>query len=335
MYTDACEATHVRGEQSAEVLDLRMACLNERLGNARALSDVFASADGKVVENAVSAAAALPSLDRCADVAALRAVVKPPEDPATRKRVEDLRGELAQPMALRDSGQCARATAKADALIAEVRAVGYQPLLAETLFESAQLGTSGGDAETLQRFREARRGHRGHNDEVAAQASAHPVLRDQSPWAVRSPASGWGRARGRRAAGTRNSGRRDAGPGGRDAGGVGTRLRARPDAADHSIAITRRLLGPDDPLTINWEATRATGKRPPGVSTRLWRPTSGRAEHFERVLGPEHPRVALVWNNEGEVLNLLGRYGEAEVAYERAANSIVEPAWTPISWPGR
>src|SRR5258707_13249982 len=31
MYTEACEATHVRGEQSAEVLDLRMACLQERL----------------------------------------------------------------------------------------------------------------------------------------------------------------------------------------------------------------------------------------------------------------------------------------------------------------
>ena len=59
MYTDACQATQVRGEQSAEVLDLRMACLNEHLGNARALSDVFATADGKVVENAVSAAAAL------------------------------------------------------------------------------------------------------------------------------------------------------------------------------------------------------------------------------------------------------------------------------------
>ena len=95
MYTEACEATHVRGEQSAEVLDLRMACLKERLGNARALSDVFAAADGKVVENAVSAAAALPSLDRCADVTLLRAVVKPPEDPATRKRVDELRGELA------------------------------------------------------------------------------------------------------------------------------------------------------------------------------------------------------------------------------------------------
>ena len=38
MYVDACEATHVRGEQSAEVLDLRMACLNERLDDLRALS---------------------------------------------------------------------------------------------------------------------------------------------------------------------------------------------------------------------------------------------------------------------------------------------------------
>ena len=174
MYTDACQATQVRGEQSAEVLDLRMACLNEHLGNARALSDVFAAADGKVVENAISAAAALPSLDRCADVTLLRAVVKPPEDAATRKRVDDLRGGLADLIALRDSGQCARAIPKAEALISDVRAVGYQPLLADTLYESAQLGSSCGDiAETLQRFRDAHAAATAsRNDEVAAQASA-------------------------------------------------------------------------------------------------------------------------------------------------------------------
>ena len=148
MYTDACQATQVRGEQSAEVLDLRMACLNEHLGNARALSDVFAAADGKVVENAVSAAAALPPLDRCADVTLLRAVVKPPEDAATRKRVDDLRGELANLIALRDSGQCARAIPRAEALISNARRVGYQPLLADTLYESAQLEAA---AVTLRR----------------------------------------------------------------------------------------------------------------------------------------------------------------------------------------
>src|SRR5204862_7915843 len=66
MYTDACEATHVRGEQSAEVLDLRMGCLQGRLGGVAALSEILARADGTVVQNAVSAAGALPPLDRCA-----------------------------------------------------------------------------------------------------------------------------------------------------------------------------------------------------------------------------------------------------------------------------
>jgi hypothetical protein len=45
-----------------------MTCLNERLGGLRALTDVFAEANGEVVGNAVSASNALASLDRCADV---------------------------------------------------------------------------------------------------------------------------------------------------------------------------------------------------------------------------------------------------------------------------
>jgi hypothetical protein len=48
MYRDACEATHVRGEQSAEVFDVRMACLDGRLGNLRALSEVFTNADDRL-----------------------------------------------------------------------------------------------------------------------------------------------------------------------------------------------------------------------------------------------------------------------------------------------
>src|SRR4051812_22512551 len=75
MYRDACEATEVRREQSAEVLDLRMSCLTERLGGVKALTDVFTDASGEVVENAVTATNSLASLDRCADIPLLRAVV--------------------------------------------------------------------------------------------------------------------------------------------------------------------------------------------------------------------------------------------------------------------
>ena len=61
----------------------------------RALTDVFGEANGEVVENAVSASNALASLDRCADVPLLRAVVRPPEDAATRRKVDELRKRLA------------------------------------------------------------------------------------------------------------------------------------------------------------------------------------------------------------------------------------------------
>ena len=81
VYEEACEATQIRGEQSAEVLDLRMSCLQERLGGLRALTDVFSEANGEVIENAVSAANALAPLDRCADLTLLRAVVRPPGRP--------------------------------------------------------------------------------------------------------------------------------------------------------------------------------------------------------------------------------------------------------------
>ena len=48
-YRDACEATHVRGEQSAETLDLRMTCLDERLTGMRALVEVLSTADRDTV----------------------------------------------------------------------------------------------------------------------------------------------------------------------------------------------------------------------------------------------------------------------------------------------
>jgi len=326
MYTDACQATHERGEQSPEVLDLRMACLNERLGNARALSDVFATADGKVVENAVSAAAALPSLDRCADVPLLRAVVKPPEDPGTRKRVDELRTELATLIALRDSGQCTRAMPKADTLISEVRTVGYQPLLAETLFASAQLGNHcGDDAQMLHRFKEAHAAASGsHNDDVAAQAAAliplfainrlnQDVVAREWLEVARGAVARIGRetlanamlaqAEGSLALTNRDYGHALA-------------------AADQSIDITRRLLGPDDPLTIAWEVNKGDWEVVAGRREEALRTDISAREHFERVLGRDHPRVAMVWNNEGEVLNLLGRYDEAEAAYERAVQLL-------------
>ena len=105
MYRDACEATHVRSEQSAAVLDLRMGCLDERRLALSALTNIFVAADREVVTRAVDAANALPALGRCADRKQLEEPIEPPRDEATRKRVEDLRARAAITKALNDTGK--------------------------------------------------------------------------------------------------------------------------------------------------------------------------------------------------------------------------------------
>jgi hypothetical protein len=50
-HTQACEATAVRREQSQELLDRRMTCLDERRAAMRALVDVLTVADAAVVES--------------------------------------------------------------------------------------------------------------------------------------------------------------------------------------------------------------------------------------------------------------------------------------------
>ena len=69
----ACEATHVRGEQSQELLDLRMTCLDDRLTAARStFSELFAAADTQVVERASAVGAGAAGARCCADTAALQ-----------------------------------------------------------------------------------------------------------------------------------------------------------------------------------------------------------------------------------------------------------------------
>ena len=142
MYRETCEATQVRGEQSAEVLDLRMSCLDERLADVRALADVLATADEKVVESARSAASALPALDRCADVPMLRAVIKPPDDPVKRAEVASLGESVAKLTALASTGRCADAKAMGIPLLDRAKKLGYRPLEAQTAIGFGRLADS-------------------------------------------------------------------------------------------------------------------------------------------------------------------------------------------------
>jgi len=163
----------VTGEQSTEVLDLRMTCLRERLGQLKALTDIFETADEPVVSGAVEAVLALGWIERCADVAVLREVVPPPQDDRTRAVVEALRSRLAVVKALRDAGRHHEGVVAGAALVADARTVGYKPLLAEALFMLGFLQWQVGDRSAYETsMTEAIwAAEAGHHDEVKAEAA--------------------------------------------------------------------------------------------------------------------------------------------------------------------
>jgi tetratricopeptide (TPR) repeat protein len=128
-YTETCKATHVRKEQSAELLDARMQCLARRKGDAKALVDALAHASAETVRDGVGSVNGLRSVDDCADVTSLKEVL--PADKAKRAQITALDAELARCRALIGTGQfkdgqtCAAAAAKT------ATEVGYAPSRAE------------------------------------------------------------------------------------------------------------------------------------------------------------------------------------------------------------
>ena len=142
----ACEAS-VAGSQVGHLLDQRMACLARRRTHVSALVDVLATADRSVVENAVQAVAALPSLQACADAEALLAV-PPPADAQMALRVDQLRRQLAQAEALEGTGRYEQGLVLATKVRGEADALGYAPLAAESaLVEGSLLLAVGRSAE--------------------------------------------------------------------------------------------------------------------------------------------------------------------------------------------
>ena len=321
MYRDSCEATSVRGEQSAEVLDLRMSCLRDRWNEMRALSDVLADPKGEVVANAVKAAAALTPVDRCADLNALRAAMPPPSDPVIRKQVEALRIKLATAKALLDAGRFAAASSAAQLLVSEAQALGHAPTLADAYYRLGEAQLSQALAsEAGSSFDDAIWTAVGaHDDEIAATASIEQIY--VAGYLKRDTVAARRWFRQSTALLTRMGGNQRL-----DAwmqNNFGTVLETEGDlqgAAEgygKAVAIKEGLPG-GDRREVALSLTNLAG-----VLAALGRPEEALAlsdrgvRNMEGVLGVEHPETATQWANRADILNRLGRYGEARRDAER------------------
>jgi eukaryotic-like serine/threonine-protein kinase len=145
MSRESCEATNMLGDQSAEVLDLRTNCLHDRFSEVRALAAVFSDANGDVVTNAAQAVQAIRPVEQCADIAALKAVVRPPDDPAVRRAVADVRTGLADVKAVANAGGYKKAMEQIGPVTEAALSTNYQPVMAEALLQLGNLQVNLGD----------------------------------------------------------------------------------------------------------------------------------------------------------------------------------------------
>jgi tetratricopeptide (TPR) repeat protein len=312
MYTEACEATTVRGEQSPEVMDLRMACLHRAKVSLTAAIEVLASADREVVGKVEDMLHGLRSLDHCEDVAALQADVEAPsaDDAAA---VAEARTLLAEAKALREATRLDAAQAKLDAAISVVADVDYRAVHTEATLETGLLHFSRGRYED-------------------ADASLRRALSDGLDAGQLDLA--WQAARMLMIVVGSELARMDEGLRYREiaeglAGGDPEReahvyaalsdvLRERGDfaesltAARKALELRERVLDPDDPSVANARNRLANALLHTGDVEEAEAQNEIALEALRRVLGAAHPDTISTHNQRGAVLMVRRRYADSE-----------------------
>jgi tetratricopeptide (TPR) repeat protein/predicted Ser/Thr protein kinase len=126
---DNCESTHVERAQSERVHDLRADCLRHRRIAFEQLVDLLGD-PATPHDRAVEAAARLPAVEACSDVAALELEPELPTDSQLRGEVEDLRDEIAAVESLIEM-HSEPALERARAIVARADTLDHPPVQAE------------------------------------------------------------------------------------------------------------------------------------------------------------------------------------------------------------
>jgi serine/threonine protein kinase/tetratricopeptide (TPR) repeat protein len=124
MHRATCQAT-LRGEQSPDLLDRRMACLSRGLGQVSAAVELFAGLpDGAIVDRAIDMVGEFEPPSTCANAAALLGQPAPPADPAVRARLAELERRIDRVDLERQAGRTQRAADEARAVEEAARPLG-------------------------------------------------------------------------------------------------------------------------------------------------------------------------------------------------------------------
>jgi tetratricopeptide (TPR) repeat protein/predicted Ser/Thr protein kinase len=321
-HTDVCRATRILGEQTEATLDLRMVCLGRRRQSVDALVAALLSADASTVARSLDAVSRLPELSACADLAALRQIVSPPDDAATRGRLAGLTQRLVDAQARSETDAFAAGLAMVKPLAQEAHALGYLPFEAEVLLLKGtienQLGALADAEETFKSAVWA--AEAGRHDEVAANAWAHLVL-----------LVGYSReqfARGREIAPRATAAiARLGGHLGfesyleRALGAIDLREQKLASAITHlerAVTLSERAYGADHLRVAPSLESLAVAQLEQGKVDRAVDLLERTLGIYERAVGPDHPYVAHTLHNLGNAHIAARSYAIAEHELRRA-----------------
>jgi len=317
---ESCEATHVHHEQSTELLDRRMACLDRQLRRLAATAGVLRRADGPTVLHAIEAVDALPELDECSDRDRLmRGEALTPAQQAASAEIEDLLGRAeasrlaVQHAAALELAAAARAQAQAQGLRrAEVSALLVQGAVLRNLGQA-----EGADAVFTQAEELA---ERIGSDDLRAEAAselggvlgkmlhqtteAERLLRRSLAVLERVGSSRAQRARI-----------------GEQLGAI-VAARGRLDEAlallDAAAATAEATADPNSTALLAILNTRGTVHERRGAPDLALADYARALQLCEARLGPEHPDVAAVLNNMALLEDGKGHHEQARARLERA-----------------
>jgi tetratricopeptide (TPR) repeat protein len=279
-HRDACEATHVRGEQSPRILDLRMGCLDRRRAELSALVETLADADAQVVARSAEAVSGLGSISRCSDLDALQSTVEPPADAQTRQRVEALRAEMTAGQAALAAGKYAEGVELMTPIVAEAKTLAWRPLEGQALLLFGKLQAKAGQpkpgANSLESAVESALA--GGDDRTLAAALAALV----------------------HVAGNRNA-----------------QFESGHRFARLSRAANERL---GDDAGLEAERMQGVGSLlyAEGRYAEALEAFNNAAALLESTVGDKHLRVARAYDSSGNALYMLARYEQADRDYRRA-----------------
>ncbi|MDB4958911.1 MAG: serine/threonine kinase family protein [Myxococcales bacterium] len=314
---ESCEATRVRGEQTEEVLTLRQACLDQRLDELRALTQLLATADGDLVEKGDKIASGLEPLKRCSNITALRAPGMPPTEP--KAKVDEMYAQLAEAKAQLLGGRyfpSIVAAKKASKLAEEIQ---FEPARSESLLVAGAALVGAGnfeDSETT--FTEAVwAGLRSGRDDVLAQAAlSAAVVAAQSRVGEAKIWLGLARTAESRVGHDPGLELRQLQVEGLVAASTGD-LNSAIDAQQKALAASERVNGRDSPAMWTDEEVIGATLAKAGAYEKA-------TPHFERAIalhersvGPDHPDIALILTTLGACYAHAGD-PRARKTYERA-----------------